>query len=128
MQRIFLIGVGAFSLVNASYMWTVTQHWYDTIPGVVQTGPLNIHFARDVALAFLSSGMALIWAGGTCDRTAGFCGTAWLMLHAVYHVWIWIHRGVPLDVIALTNFAGILLPAGIAFWAALTLREAEAGQ
>jgi hypothetical protein len=40
-----------------------------------------------------------------------------LVLHALFHVWIWVHRGLPADVIALTNLAGIQLPA----WGALIL-------
>lgn len=72
MRNLLLIGVGGLSVVTAIYMWTATQHWYDTIPGVNLTGPLNFHFAKDVALAYLTSGLALIWAGVTHDKTVGF--------------------------------------------------------
>jgi hypothetical protein len=51
------------------------------------------------------------------DRSAALCGAFWLVLHALFHVWIWVHRGLPADVIALTNLAGIQLPA----WGALIL-------
>ena len=125
MQRLLLVGTGAYALVNAAYIWGATQHWYNTIPGVVQTGPLNLHFARDVALAFLASGLALIWAGRRCDRSAAVCGSAWLIFHAMFHIWIWVHRGLPADLIALANLAGIQLPALIALWAALNLHETE---
>ncbi|MGR3760028.1 hypothetical protein ACUXV3_07815 [Roseobacteraceae bacterium NS-SX3] len=128
MQRIILIGIGGFALVNAAYMWGGVQHWYDTVPGVSQTGPLNRHFARDVALAFLSSGMALIWAGRNSDKTAAVFGAAWLIFHAVFHAWIWMHRGFPADLIALTNLVGIQFPAGLAGWAALTLHRVEVAQ
>ncbi|OBY28102.1 hypothetical protein [Leisingera sp. JC1] len=123
MQRIFLTAAGGFALVNAAYMWTATQHWYATVPGVQQTGPLNIHFAKDVALAFLSSGLALAWAGLKADRSAAVFGSAWLVFHALFHIWIWTHHGFPADLIALTNLTGIQLPAAAALWAALTLQR-----
>lgn len=128
MQRTILIGVGGYALVNAAYIWGATQHWYDTVPGVMQTGPLNVHFARDVGLVFLSSGIALIWAGRKVDRSAAVCGAAWLVFHAAFHLWIWMHRGFPADIVALTNFAGIQIPAGLAIWAALTLHGDEVNQ
>lgn len=121
MQRIILIGVGGFALINASYMWWATEHWYAVVPGVLQTGPLNVHFAKDVALAFLSSGLALVWAGKRCDRSAAFFGSVWLVFHAVFHVWIWIHRGTPFDIVAGINLLGIQLPAFLALWAATKL-------
>ncbi|OED45947.1 hypothetical protein AB838_21995 [Rhodobacteraceae bacterium (ex Bugula neritina AB1)] len=121
MQRIILAAAGGFALINAAYMWAATPHWYATLPGVQMTGPLNIHFARDVALAFLSSGLALAWAALKTDRSAAVCGSAWLVFHALFHIWIWSHRGFPADLIALTNFTGIQLPAAAVLWAAFTL-------
>ncbi len=128
MQKTLLIGVGAFALLNAAYMWTATGHWYDTVPGVAQTGPLNRHFALDVGLAFLSSGLALLWAGLRADRSAALCGAAWLVFHALFHIWIWLHRGLPTDLVALTNLGGIQLPALLALWAALTLIQKDHSQ
>jgi len=122
MQRTILISVGIFSIGTAAYIGAATQHWYDTVPGVFLTGPLNFHFAKDVALAFLASGAALVWAGFRQDRSAGICGASWLVLHAVYHILIWVHRGLPADVVAFTNLTGIQIPAVLALLAALTLK------
>ncbi|KPD10485.1 MULTISPECIES: hypothetical protein [Rhodobacterales] len=121
MRKTVLIAVGGLSLVTAAYIWTATNHWYDSIPGVSLTGPLNFHFAKDVALAYLASGAALVWAGVKHDRSAGLCGALWLVFHAVFHIWIWIHRGSPMDVVALTNLTGIQLPAFLAMWAAISV-------
>ena len=93
MTRTVLLGVGAYSLLNAIYIWGATQHWYATIPGVALTGPLNLHFAKDVALAFLSSGLALIWAGRHGDKSAGVFGAIWLGLHALFHIWRHLRLG-----------------------------------
>lgn len=111
MRRHILIGVGGLSVLTAAYMGSATQHWYQTIPGVAHTGPMNFHFAKDVALAYLSSGAALIWAGVRQDRLIGICGASWLVLHALFHILIWFQRGMPADMIALTNLIGIQTPA-----------------
>lgn len=122
MHRTILIGVGGFALINATYMFGAPHHWYQTVPGVSFTGPLNLHFAKDVAFAFLSSGLALIWAGTKSDVSAAIVGAAWLVFHAMFHFWIWMHRGFPADLVALVNLVGIQLPAGLAVWGGLTLR------
>ncbi len=122
MQRHILIGVGGLSLATAVYIWVATQHWYDSVPGVASTGPLNFHFAKDVALAYLMSGGALLWAGLRDDKSAGICGAAWLVLHALFHIWIWMHRGIPLDIVAVTNLFGIQMPAFLALFAAINIQ------
>lgn len=121
MQRSVLVAVGGLSVVTAAYMWIATQHWYATIPGVAQTGPMNFHFARDVALAYLASGAALLWAGGKHNKSAALCGASWLVLHALFHVWIWMHRGFPTDMVALINLTGIQFPAFAGLFAAISL-------
>ena len=128
MQKIVLTAVGGYALINAGYIWAATQHWYDTVPGVAATGPLNSHFALDVGLAFLASGLALIWSAAKSDTTAAVVGVGWLVFHALFHLWIWLHRGMPADLVALTNLSGIQLPAWLAAWATLKLRNVEMTQ
>ncbi|MEP4194950.1 MAG: hypothetical protein ABJL99_04855 [Aliishimia sp.] len=122
MQRTLLIAIGVLSVGTAIYMWTSTQHWYDNVPGVSATGPLNVHFVKDVALAYLASGAALLWAGLKRDKTAGICGASWLVFHALFHIWIWLHRGLPVDIIAVSNLFGIQFPAFVAVFAAIKLQ------
>lgn len=122
MRHSILIGVGGLAVVTATYMWAATQHWYEFIPGVAQTGPMNFHFAKDVALAYLTSGAALIWAGINNDKSAGLCGASWLVLHALFHIWIWVHRGTPADLIALVNLIGIQIPAFAGLIAAANMK------
>ena len=128
MHRYVLIGVGGYALVNAAIIWAAPAQWYAAVPGVAETGPLNIHFARDVALALLSSALALIWSGIRGDVSAAVFGVSWLVFHALFHIWIWAHRGLPGDLVALVNLTGVQLPAWIAAWAALSLRRAEAAR
>lgn len=126
MSKIALVAVGLLSLATAAIIWFATEFWYQAVPGVKDTGPLNMHFARDVALAYLVSGGALIVAGLRADRSLAVFGSAWLVLHALFHIWIWIHRGAPLDTVALVNLSGIQIPAFAALFAALSLRDEEA--
>lgn len=125
MHRIILIGAGGFALISAAYIFGAPTHWYDTVPGVSGTGPLNLHFAKDIALAFLTSGLALLWAGMKGDGTLAIFGAAFLVFHALFHIWIWMHRGFPADLVAFVNFTGIQVPAALALWAALALRARE---
>ncbi len=37
-------------------MPTAPEIWYSAVPGVPETGPANIHFIRDIGLAFLAAG------------------------------------------------------------------------
>jgi len=120
MRQYILIGVGGLSTLTATYIWGATHHWYTTVPGVALTGPLNMHFAKDVALAYLASGAALLWAGVKQDRPVALFGAAWLVLHAMFHILIWFQRGMLADLVALTNLAGIQLPAWAALIAAAT--------
>lgn len=123
MKRIILVGVGGYALLNAALMLAAPQFWYTQVPGVSATGPLNLHLAQDVALAFVSSGLALVWAGVRADLSAAVFGCLWLVLHALFHVWIWVQRGVPADLVAVANLLGIQLPAMLA--AGATLRTWE---
>ena len=54
--RAGLIVVGLFHLVNGIAMIVAPDVWYANTPGVSFTGPINIHFIRDIGLAFAASG------------------------------------------------------------------------
>lgn len=110
------IFVGWFLLL-AGFMFFTPMVWYQTTPGVVQTGPFNMHFIMDIGLVFLMSGLAMAYGLVRHDQTALVCGALWPALHAAFHIFIWFQRGIPLDFIAVSNLFGIQLPA----WGALLL-------
>jgi len=66
---------------------------------------------------FLMSALATAYGLYQDDQTALVCGALWPALHAVFHIFIWVQRGVPLDVIGASNLFGIQAPA----WAMLVL-------
>jgi hypothetical protein len=60
---LILFALGALHLANAFWMLSAPGNWYANLPAAVpDTGPLNVHFVRDIGCAFLSSGVALVWA------------------------------------------------------------------
>lgn len=128
MARTLLIVVGVLYGLTAAVMWVAPQTWYDTTPGVAMMGPFNAHFIRDVALAFLVSAAALLVGARQDNRPLAIFGAAWPCLHAAFHIWIWLGRGVPVDVPAVTNLFGIQLPAWLALFAAFRLEPRSSAQ
>jgi hypothetical protein len=125
MWRPILLLIAAAHFTNALIMWFAPHTWYETVPGVAMMGPFNLHFVRDIALAFGMSAGALAYGALKLDRTAAVCGAAWPALHALFHIWIWFVRGVPLDQIAFVNLTGIQIPAWLALAAALNFTRKE---
>lgn len=123
-MRIILFLIALYYLALAAMMWLAPMSWYESTPGVAMMGPFNLHFIRDVALAYLVSGAALFWGARKSDKTALVFGAAWPALHALFHLYIWVMRGVPFDLIAAVNFGGIQLPAWVAL--AIALRQKRA--
>jgi hypothetical protein len=57
---IFLV-IGLIDIFSAAWMLIAPAHWYYNLPGgVPQTGPLNIHFIRDIGCIFLLLGCGLL--------------------------------------------------------------------
>ena len=124
MNRIILILAAIFFTGLAAQMWFAPQYWYDNTPGVSNMGPFNLHFILDAALAFLASGLAIIWGLAKHDKTALIFGAFWPCLHAAFHIWIWITmRGMPFDLIAAVNLFGIQLLAWLAMYAAVKTKR-----
>mgnify|MGYP005810620425 CR=1 FL=1 len=69
-------------------LWLVIAplSFYSTYPGVVETGPFNPHFLRDIGCAFVIAGLGLAWfAFDSRARAAALMGAAFLALHALMH-------------------------------------------
>ncbi len=118
LPRILLGLFGLLNLGNGLLMLAAPHLWYETVPGVVATGPFNHHFVIDIALAYVASG-AFMLAGFSERRGAAafaLAGAAWPALHALFHILGWIADGFPADVI--NGFLGVAL----AVWRA-TLNE-----
>ena len=125
MWRPVLLLIAAVHFANALTMWFAPHTWYETVPGVAMMGPFNLHFVRDIALVFGMSAGALAYGALKHDRTAAICGAAWPALHALFHIWIWFARGLPVDQIAFVNLAGIQIPAWLALAVAVNFTRKE---
>lgn len=125
MWRILLIAIGVYYVLIGGYMWFAPLTWYSRTPGVSDTGPFNMHFVMDIALIFAVAGGAMLFGVIRRNRTACAIGAIWPGLHAAFHIWIWITRGMPGDPVALANLLGIQFPAWLAVLAILKLFKSE---
>jgi hypothetical protein len=85
-MRILAIVLGALMAANGVFMFVDPPSWYAAVPGVPDTGPLNLHFVRDIGIAYGVAGVAIIWGplGGGWRATA--LGAAFLALHSLLHI------------------------------------------
>ncbi|WP_144223329.1 hypothetical protein [Mesorhizobium amorphae] len=60
--------------------------WYSAIPGVTETGPANLHFIRDIGLAFIAAGAGLLIGAFKQDRQAILIASIFLGGHALLHL------------------------------------------
>ena len=79
--------LGLLSAVNGVFMMMAPAAWYPISPGVVQSGPFNGHFIRDIGAAFLVAGVGFVWfANDSRARPAALAAAAFFALHALVHV------------------------------------------
>ena len=84
---LFRLLLGTGLAANGFTMLAVPETWYLLMPGVAATGPLNLHFVRDIGCAYLVSGVSLMWLARDARKwPAAIAGTAFLLLHAGVHV------------------------------------------
>lgn len=86
-MRVLLLIIGIYQAANGLVMLTAPEIWYSAVPGVPETGPANIHFIRDIGLAFLAAGAALLMASRRPDDgRLVVVATIFLGGHAIYHL------------------------------------------
>jgi hypothetical protein len=112
-SKIVIAVIAAGSLATAAWMLAAPEHWYHHVPaGVPDFGLYNPHFVRDLGVAFLVVGIALLWgvrspevAPVTLAVAAMFYG-----FHAVIHVFDTLRGHVHADH-WLIDFPTTYLPA-----------------
>jgi len=88
MRAIFWL-LGLLNLANGLWMLLSPETWYHHLPaGVPDTGPLNVHFVRDIGAAFTTIGVAFCVAAPTAPRRRAvlLAATLFYGLHALVHV------------------------------------------
>ncbi len=104
-------------------MLSGARHWFETTPGVADTGPFNPHFVADVGAAYLVAGLALIaraWRPQFWPAAAA--GAAFFCAHAAIHVITLLdghshHAGF--------EWALVVLPAVLSLWSAIPAKGAR---
>lgn len=110
--------LGLILAANGSAMLAMPEIWYATVPGVSETGPLNLHFVRDIGCAYLVSGIGLLWlARSAVAWPAALAGSVFLLLHALVHLGEAL-AGTLEPHHLLRDFPGVFLVPILALWLA----------
>ena len=117
MTAILFIAIGASQALTGVIIFIAPQWFYDTVPGVSMLGPYSVHFIRDAGLAYGAAGLLMLLGHVRRDYAVALAGCTWPCFHALFHLQMWLARGLPADLVAVVNLLGIQLPA----WAGLYL-------
>lgn len=88
MRMVFWL-LGILNLGNGLWMLAAPVSWYHNLPAdVPDTGPLNLHFVRDIGAAFTTIGVAFCVAAPRAPERRGVLlgATLFYVLHALIHV------------------------------------------
>lgn len=89
LTQLLLLVAAVTTIANGVFMLVKPLDWYVFVPTVVTTGPPNAHFIRDIGLAYLGSGLILLYATINPARhwRAAVVGGLWLALHGLLHIY-----------------------------------------
>lgn len=104
------VTVFALWLLAGVLIFLAPRHFHELTPGVALFGPFNAHFIRDVALAYFASGLVGLYGVRAGNALLCIAAALWSCLHAVFHLHVWIDRGLPLDGIFLFDLAFVIVP------------------
>lgn len=125
MSRHLLILIAVINVLTGVQMFVMPAYFYETVPGVSMLGPFNVHFIRDAGLSYTAAGLLQAWGWRRGVYTWSVAGGLWPVFHALFHLQMWIARGIPVDLVAAVNLFGIQLPAWVAFLAAWQLNKRQ---
>ena len=122
MSRAILLFLAAGNIVFGVFIFAVPMTFYTSVPGVEMLGPFSVHFIRDAGLAYLAGGATLFWGALKFNRPVAIAGTIWVCLHALFHLQMWVSRGLPFDEVGIVNLIGLQLPAWLALFLATQIK------
>lgn len=87
--QLLLLIAAVTTIANGAFMLVKPLDWYVFVPTVVTTGPPNAHFIRDIGLAYIGSGLILLYAAADPIRhwRAAIVGGLWLTFHGLLHIY-----------------------------------------
>jgi hypothetical protein len=119
MRRATAVILGLLLGSNGVWMLAAPANWYLQVPGVVNSGPANLHFIRDIGAAYLIGAVCLVWLAVQPQRAwpAAVACAMFLTLHALLHVWDTV-AGPETSHQLFVDLPGVVLPAIVALWLA----------
>ncbi len=120
-----LLVLGALAAANGVVMLAAPEPWFVRV--AADTGPFNIHLVRDVGAAYLTSGLAAVWAARIPAWRAPLALAAALFqgLHGAIHLFE-VASGVQPASHLLDDFPGVYLPTLLFVIVAITALRAPA--
>ena len=120
---LLLLGIGG--ALNGVIMLVASEPWFTSI--AADTGPFNVHLVRDVGAAYVTSGLATIWAARAPQWRTPLATAAalFLGLHGLVHVEEVLSGAKP-PAHMLEDFPGVYLPALLLTAIALRSRARKA--
>ncbi|MBL9069104.1 MAG: hypothetical protein JNM03_03855 [Sphingopyxis sp.] len=87
--QLLLFLAAVTTVANGVFMLAKPLDWYVFVPTVVTTGPPNAHFIRDIGLAYIGSGLILLYAAANpaARWRAAVVGGLWLTFHGLLHIY-----------------------------------------
>ena len=125
MSKAVLFTIGVASMLTGIFIFLEPQAFYEIVPGLNQMGPFSVHFIRDVGLAYFAGGAVLVTGAHLADSRLAIAGSLWFALHGLFHIWIWVHRGLPFDLIFWFDLAAVIIPSTLTIWASFSLEAKE---
>ncbi len=125
MRVLLLWGLVAFYLITGLFIAVSPFAFYETGPGVSDTGPYNMHFLRDVGFAFTVSALGIAYGLYKRLKPLVVFGTAWLTLHGLFHLVLWFMH--PSMAGAVNDLALVVLPALLVTYLAITYDKSQHG-
>ena len=116
-----------FYLLNGLAMIIVPELWYQYTPGADETGPFNVHFVRDIGIAFSVSSVGLWYAFAqrqTPNLPLAWLAIAFLIGHSILHQVEMITMQMSVQEIA-RDFSLIVLPVLIAVFGLVRLSNSD---
>jgi len=104
--------LAAINLANGIWMLLGPEGWYYGVPAAVpDTGPLNLHFVRDIGATYVTMAAALFWAGARPADRVPLVAMVLLfhVLHGAAHVLDTLAGRLPASH-WLIDFPGVYLP------------------
>jgi hypothetical protein len=118
-----LWGLVVYYLITGLYISVFPLVFYETGPGVSDTGPYNMHFLRDVGFAFTVSALGIAYGLRRKLKPLLVFGTAWLAMHGLFHLILWFMH--PSFEGAVNDLVLVVLPAAVATYLGLTYKDSE---